>query len=92
MLSQDLTTNGFDFSKKTIDLVSDPRAKNAKNGIILFARIGSGSTAHYAKIVILKKGGSFIQGGTTGNDQFIQVLVSYQTAAGVPYAKIIANK
>jgi hypothetical protein len=73
------------FSSKTIDLKT-AGASNSK-GIVFFAKVGT----NYAKIVILKKGGAFLQNAGTINE-YVQVLVSYQTAAGVPYAKIFAGK
>ncbi|MPM94065.1 hypothetical protein SDC9_141208 [bioreactor metagenome] len=84
MLEKDLSK--YTFSKKTIDLAKSTNSK----GVVFFARTGSGATANYAKVVIIKKGNSFLQG--TGDNVYVQVYISYQTAAGVPYAIIFAGK
>jgi len=84
MLDKDLST--LTFTKKAIDLKTTTNAQ----GAVFFARVGSGATANYAKVIVRKSGGNFLQG--TAPNQFIEVVISYQTAAGVPYAKIFAGE
>ena len=84
LLDKDLST--LTFSAKAINL----KANTNSQGAVFFARVGSGNTAHYAKVIVRKSGGNYLQG--TGNNQYIEVVISYQTAAGVPYAKIFAGK
>ena len=73
----------FTYSKKTIDLLNDPIAVKATKGVMFFVR--TLDKKHYAKILILKKNGSFLQG--SGDDQYVQVYVSYQKVENVPFAK-----
>ncbi len=73
------------WSKKLIDLENDPIATNATKGVCFYARVGEGASAHYAKVIVLKEGGKFVQGSAP--DTYLHLKVSYQTAAGVPYAK-----
>ena len=51
-------------------------------GFVLF----KDDSKNYAKVVILAKDGKLVQG--SGNDTFVEIQVSYQTAANVPYAGI----
>lgn len=74
------------FSTQLIDLASNPTATAATKGVCFYAKVGN----NYAKIVVVKNGNSFVWG--SGNDVYFKLLVSYQTASGVPYAKIFAGK
>jgi hypothetical protein len=88
LLDKDL--RDLNFQLKALNLKATPATTNSQ-GAVFFVRVGSNhSTAHYAKVIVRKVGGAYLQG--SGNAQFIQVVVSYQTAAGVPYAKIFAGK
>jgi len=78
-LSQDLST--FTYSKKYIDLNSSVATSKLK-GLVFFAKLNN----HYAKIIVVKKDGKYLQ-DETSSDPYVQVLVSYQKRAGVPYAK-----
>lgn len=73
----------FSYSKKTIDLLNNEIAKKATKGVCFFAR--TLDKKHYAKIIILKKGGKFLQG--SGDDQYVQLYISYQRESNVPFAK-----
>ena len=85
-LEIDLSNSIFNWGKKYIDLNSSAASSKLK-GLVFFARTGtSSSNYHYAKIVVLKKGGKYLQDEST-SDPFIQLKVSYQKRAGVPYAK-----
>ncbi|MGI6370568.1 MAG: fibronectin type III domain-containing protein [Ignavibacteria bacterium] len=79
----DTSLDKFAYSKKSIDLVNDPIAKKAEKGVIFFAR--TLDKKHYAKVLVLKKAGNFLQG--SGDNVFVQVYISYQKAENVPYAK-----
>jgi hypothetical protein len=83
LLNVDLSK--FDYSKQYIDLTSSAATSKSK-GFLFFAKINN----HYAKIIILKKNGKYLQDDSS-NDAYIQLLVSYQTRSGVPFAKP-ANK
>jgi hypothetical protein len=82
---------GLNFAARHINLLTDQTAILNTKGLTFFARVGDGSSAHYAKVVILKNapGGGYLHDPTANS--FIQVKVSYQTAAGVPYAKYFGN-
>lgn len=84
LLNGDLT--GFTFSKQALDLTSAP-ATSKEHGITFFVKVGN----NYARVIVLKKNGSYLQDAGS-NDEYVQVLVSYQTKSGVPYAKIFAGK
>jgi len=73
----------YTFSKKTIDLQNDPIAVNATKGVCLIAR--TLDKKHYAKIVILKKDGNFLQG--SDKNKGVQLYISYQHKENTPYAK-----
>ena len=87
MRNNDLT-QGLDFGLRTIDLKGI--ANNHTQGAVFYARVGSGSSVHYAKVIVLKNGAGWLRG--TFPNQYIELMISYQTAAGVPYAKIFAGK
>lgn len=86
VMPQDLSN--YTFEKKYIDL--NASENNRTKGLVFFARIGEGANAHYAKIVVKKIGGKYIQ-SETSTDPYIEVLVSYQTVGGMPYAKTSGN-
>jgi len=82
--------NTMTFTAKHIDLKESSIAAKSQ-GLVFFVRVGSNhATANYAKVIVRKSGGAYLQG--TSPNQYIEVVVSYQTAAGVPYAKIFAGK
>jgi len=82
---QNTDLSKFSYSKQYIDLNSSS-ATSKSDGFMFFARTGTPGNYHYARIIVLKKGGKYLQDETT-SDPYIQVLVSYQTRANVPYAK-----
>jgi hypothetical protein len=81
-LLMDKNLSNLTFGSKTIDLKTNTNSK----GIVFFAKAGT----HYAKVIILKKDGSFLQ--DAGTNEYVQVYVSYQSKDNVPYAKIFAGK
>jgi len=76
------------FQNTTIDL--NLAANNRTKGLVFFARGTLDGKQHYAKIVVLKKSGSYLQDADSG-DPYVELLVSFQTADGVPYAKILGK-
>jgi hypothetical protein len=70
--------SSYSYSNQFVNLNTTNRDK----GLVLFARVNN----HYAKIIILKKGGTYLQNPGTTN-AYIHLLVSYQKRQGVPYAK-----
>jgi len=83
---------GLNYDNRTINLLTDPIAIAAQKGVIFYARWGTGGAAHYAKIVVKKSGAggtSFLHTSGTGNNiqDYVEVLVSFQNRAGVPFAK-----
>jgi len=67
------------FSDSEVDLSTLTEGKN----VIFIVRTNS-PTWNYAKVMVLYKGGKYLQG--TADDRYIEVQVSYQKTAGVPYA------
>lgn len=80
-----VSLSSLTFIKSRINLL---QLDNNTTGLIFVLRIKQqGATNwNYAKVLIERGSGGFLQG--TGNDKYIQMKVSYQTTAGVPYAKI----
>lgn len=78
--SQALNTGTF--AERSIDLES----LNTTTGVVLVLRTKEGANTEftYAKVLIKKTGGNWLQ-GETGN-RYIECVVSYQMTAGVPYA------
>ena len=76
--SQALNGSKHTFSEKFVDL----NTINTINNAVFIVRTNVPSW-NYAKVMVLNKGG-FLQ-GATGN-QYIEVVVSYQSVQGVPYA------
>jgi hypothetical protein len=70
---------GHVFSEQIIDLNDFTGQKN----VVLIVRTLTGTTWNYAKVMVLYNGG-FLQG--TGDNEYIEVQVSYQKGPGVPYA------
>ena len=82
-LTSTLLDRGLDklvFSKSYINLIN---FNNRTKGLAFFAKIGN----NYAKVVVIKNGSSWIHDASSA-DPYILLQVSYQTAAGIPYAKI----
>jgi len=78
----------LNYSNTSINLTSGI-AQSASEGIVFFAK-GNASN-NYARIVVLKTGGSYVQNASS-TDPYVRVLISYQTRAGVPYAKTGSGK
>jgi hypothetical protein len=81
--------SGENFEKRVIDLTAS-NVTSKQNSITFFVRTGTAGNYNYARVMILKSNGSFLQDAGEDNE-FVQVYVSYQTATGVPYAKIFAR-
>lgn len=83
--SQALNYDEDKFSTLAIPL--DEYTNDISNNLVLIIRTKeSGETAwHYAKVMIKKVNGAWLQG--TAPNRYIEVEISYQTKANVPYAK-----
>lgn len=80
--------NKFDLSKMTFSAEPyDIKEMNSSKSIVYIVRIKEAASTNwnYAKVMVVRGTTGFLQG--TGNDAYIQLKVSYQTAANVPYAK-----
>lgn len=77
-----------DLSKMTFSAEAwDLKSLNAAKSVVFIVRVkeqGSNNW-NYAKVLVEKAATGFLQG--TAPNQYIQLKVSYQTAANVPYAK-----
>jgi len=71
------------FTQRVEDLAT--ASSGTKAGVVMYARVPNGDTYNYAKLFVKSVNGSFVQG--TGDDQFVEVTISYQANAGFPYAK-----
>lgn len=74
-----------DFSLANVDLATVDL--DGEEGIVLYVRNdedGNGEY-NYAKVLVKAPGGTFLQG--TSPNRYVEVVVSYQEAEGVPYAK-----
>lgn len=80
--SQALNADPSKFAERSIDL----EAMNQTTGIVLILRTKEGTNTEftYAKVLIKKTGGSWLQG--TAPNRYIECVVSYQHTPGVPYA------
>ncbi len=79
--SETLDTKSF--SARVEDLSA--ASSGQKAGVVMYARVPNGDTYNYAKLFVKSVDGSFLQG--TGDDQYVEVTISYQANAGFPYAK-----
>jgi len=70
------------FAERSIDLST----LDVTTGVVFICRVkeGSNTTWTYAKLLIKKTGGSFLQGAAP--NRYLECEVSYQKVAGVPYA------
>jgi hypothetical protein len=60
-------------------------------GQMFFVRLGAtAATAHYARVLIKSVSGNLLQG--SGTSRYVEVEVSHQSVAGVPYAKIAVGR
>ncbi len=62
---------------------------NYTNNLVFYARKVVGSDYYYAKVLVKKGTNGFLQG--SGNNRYIELQVSYQTAKNLPYAKTASN-
>lgn len=77
--------NSLNFSNKVINL-NDAKYANQDKGVVLVVRtINNVGDNNYAKILIKKVDGKFLQG--SGNDVYLECVISYQKVAGIPYAR-----
>lgn len=78
--------DGKTFALQTVNLQGAiPEA--GKSGFVLYAKTGSGATAHYAKLFIRYNTASNSVLFGEDDDKYIEVTISYQKNAGFPYAK-----
>lgn len=77
--SEALTSKSF--NENYVDL--NTLTSNGQNAIFYIKEMIDGK-AHYAKVLV-KNNGGFLQG--SGKDAYVEVIVSYQKGADVPYAK-----
>jgi hypothetical protein len=60
-------------------------------GVMFFVRLGStAATAHYARVLVKSNGTDRVQG--TAPNRYVEVEISHQAVAGVPYAKFVAGR
>jgi hypothetical protein len=59
---------------------------SGSNGQGFFVRTGVAGAYHYARVFVKNVGGQLLQ-GTAGN-RFVELEISYQKTAGIPYAKV----
>ena len=66
--------------------VFDLNSLSTTDGVVFVVRYkdGTNTNYNYAKVWVKKPAGGFLQG--SGNDQYIEVQISYQMTPGVPYA------
>lgn len=78
--------DGKSFALQTVTL-NGIVPETGKSGFVMYAKTGTGATAHYAKLFIKYNtaGNSVLFG--TDEDKYIEVTISYQKNAGFPYAK-----
>jgi hypothetical protein len=62
-----------------------PNTKSDGKGVAFLMRVGNGSARHYLRVLVKNVGGKLLQG--SGSDRYVEVELSYQAAANVPYAK-----
>lgn len=75
----------LDYSETPYDLENEVDVQGF-TGVIFLVRVQNQSGKwNYAKVFVKKVGGSWLQG--TAPDRYIEVVVSYQKTADVPYAK-----
>jgi hypothetical protein len=80
--SESLDSQTFTQTVEDLAVVSSGQ----KAGVVMYARVPNGDDYNYAKLFIKGNGnGGFLQG--TGDDQYIEVTISYQANANFPYAK-----
>ena len=79
----DGSLQGMDFQQRVINLNTDPKAQAASKGVVFFAKTKDN---HYVKVVVLKKGGVYVQ-DNAGSNPYVELLISYQRRQNVPYAK-----
>lgn len=74
------------FSAKSLN-IDDESLFSPAGGVVFIVRTKEpGNTAYtYAKVLIKRTGGKFLQG--SGDDEYIELEISYQKTAGVPYAR-----
>lgn len=77
--------NSMAFTSKVVNL-NDAKYANQNKGVVFIVRVDDGAGAYnYAKVLVVKKDGSFLQG--TGTEVYVQCKISYQKVKGVPYAR-----
>lgn len=86
------TINDLDdvFDTKAINEYANPTQKvydftNSTTGFVMFVKTYPGTSSYYAKVLVKANNGKILQG--TAPDRYVQLSVSYQKVAGVPYAK-----
>jgi hypothetical protein len=88
--SQAMNAGGNDakYVEKTFDITS---VASSNNLIFYVRKINSSGKYNYAKVMILKNpsGAGYMQGPTS--NRYIELQISYQKTADVPYAKVVKN-
>jgi hypothetical protein len=81
-----------DYIPKPLDNSNVFTMNNASaTGEMFFVRTGTSSANyHYARVLVKSVGGKLLQG--TGTSRYVEVEISYQATAGVPYAKFVAGR
>lgn len=62
-----------------------PVAQSSGQGQGFYVRTGASGDYHYARVLIVNAGGKLLQGNAP--NQYIELEISYQSAANLPYAK-----
>jgi hypothetical protein len=78
------TLNSFNFTSKVVNL-NDAKYSGQDKGVVLVVRVNSTTGYNYAKVLVKKVANKFLQG--TGDDSYLECVVSYQKVKGVPYAR-----
>lgn len=83
--------NAGDRDTKYTERVEDLAAINSAKNVVFYVRkYEAGQTRYnYAKVMVKKNGASYLQG--TAPNRYVEVQISYQKTADVPYAKISKN-
>lgn len=72
--------SGQTFSEKIQDLAT----LTSTNNPVFVVRIKTAMSYNYAKVMVVKKNGAFLQGPV--DNKYIEVVVSYQSTKDIPYA------
>jgi hypothetical protein len=84
-LSLDSYINASGTAAGNISAFTLPNVRPDGKGVAFLMRVGNGNGRHYLRVLVKNVGGKLLQG--SGNSRYVEVELSYQMAANVPYAK-----